>query len=30
VPVHGGEIRKGTLKSILNQAEIDLTTFAMA
>jgi CHAT domain-containing protein/predicted RNA binding protein YcfA (HicA-like mRNA interferase family)/tetratricopeptide (TPR) repeat protein len=30
VPVHGGEIRKGTLKSILNQAGIDLAKFAMA
>jgi predicted RNA binding protein YcfA (HicA-like mRNA interferase family) len=30
VPVHGGEIRKGTLKSILNQAGIDMYVFEMA
>lgn len=30
VPVHGGELRKGTLKSILNQAGIDMAVFAMA
>lgn len=30
VPVHGGEIPKGTLKSILNQAGINMATFAMA
>lgn len=27
VPVHGGEIRKGTLKSILNQAGVDMNAF---
>lgn len=30
VPVHGGEIRKGTLKSILNQTEIDMNVFVIA
>ncbi|AJY71903.1 hypothetical protein RW64_09380 [Geobacter sulfurreducens] len=30
VPVHRGEIPKGTFKSILNQAGIDLRTFQMA
>jgi predicted RNA binding protein YcfA (HicA-like mRNA interferase family) len=30
VPIHGGEIRKGTLKSILNQAGIDLDTLVYA
>lgn len=30
VPVHGGEIPKGTLKSILNQAGIDMKQFAIA
>lgn len=30
VPIHGGEIPKGTLKSILNQAGVDMNTFAMA
>jgi predicted RNA binding protein YcfA (HicA-like mRNA interferase family) len=30
VPVHSGEIPKGTFKSILNQMGIDLRTFQMA
>lgn len=30
IPIHSGEIAKGTFKSILNQAGIDLRTFQMA